>query len=132
MTAAGLRAALWLNVVPQALLGVGLFGAAPEAVFPGIDAPGALCLRIAAFGNVPQVALTLYALRRPADPRLLRALVVAFTAYHVLAGAQAFAFAWVLPVSSLTEPCRGPSVFHPVMALLLLAAGLSARGAPAP
>lgn len=125
----GPRLALWLNVVPQALLGVGLFAAAPEAVFPGIDAVGALCLRIAAFGNVPQVALTVYALRRPADPGLLRALVLAFVAYHVLAGAQAVAYAWLLPVSALTEPCRGPSVFHPIMALLLLAGGLWAREA---
>lgn len=125
-----LRGLLWLNLVPQALLGVGLFALAPQAVFPGIDATGALCLRLAAFSNVPQVALTIFALRRREDRGLTWFWVLALASYHALAGAQAAAFAFVLPASSLTEACRGPAVFHGVMATILVSGGLWAgRGA---
>lgn len=119
---ARLRGLLWLNLAPQALLGVGLFAVAPEQVLPGLGPSGALAMRLAAFSNVPQVALTVYAVRR-ADPSWQRALVLAFAAYHLLAGAQATVIAWWLPASDLSAACQGPSVFHTAMALVLLLGG---------
>ncbi len=116
---------LLLNAVPQAILGVGLFALSPETVFPGIDATGALCLRLAAFSNVPQVILVIYALRRRADLALQRLMVLAFASYHALAFAQAAVFAFVLPPSALGEACRGPAVFHALMFLVLGFGGLA-------
>lgn len=123
MSARRLRALLWLNVVPQAVLGVGVFAIAPDAVFPGIDATGALALRIAAFSNVAQVILTATALRRREDLALQRVMVLAFGLYHALALAQSGLIAFVLPLSALSEACRGPAGFHAVMATLLLVGG---------
>lgn len=124
---ARLRGLLWLNLALQVPLGVGLFALAPERVFPGIDATGALCLRLAAFSNLSQALVAGFALSRREDAPLHRALVLAMAAYHVLAGAQAVALAWVLPLSALTEACKGPSVFHPILAVILLWGGLGAR-----
>lgn len=123
MSARRWSALLLLNAVPQALLGVGLFALSPETVFPGIDATGALCLRLAAFSNVPQVILVAYALLRRVDLAFQRVMVLAFASYHLLAFAQAALLAFVLPPSALGEACRGPAVFHGLFFLVLAIGG---------
>lgn len=113
-----LRAVLWLNLIPQALLGVGGFALAPEAVLPELGASGQLALRLAAFSNVPQVIFSLYALRR-GDEALLRLWVLALLSYHALAGAQAVLVLGSQPDTPLALACRGPAVFHAIFALTL-------------
>lgn len=132
-----LRALLWLNLAPQALLGVLGFALNPGGVLPELGAGGVVAMRLAAFSNVPQVILSAILLKLSYSDvtpvtglfSLLRAWVLALSSYHALAGAQAGWLLWSQPDTAIGAACQGPAIFHAIYALGL---GLGAWRAGTP